>query len=590
MVKYFQCSKTYTKRRKNMKKKLLAILCVVALLIPMAAIPASAAREIASNWLTNSNTLNFTGSDYSFVVLGDIQAMTRYDVEDDSTHLKSIFDWIQTNKESRNIQYVIGLGDSVDTIKTSSSSTHTKNKNEWELAAAQINRLGVNGDINIPYSIIRGNHDDETGYHNNICTTDYQNQMSGFYYDSTKAANSGNSMSNSYRKITIGGTKYLMLNLDYKAYNDANVIAWANSVIAANPSYRVIASVHAYLNGGYEHGFNKLDTSTNPNGFYTDVIGDSKNGTTAIINYEYDGSAWWNNVFSKHENMFMVLCGHDATPTPLLNQRTGANGNTVFELLVDTSWYDWGKDKSEIYSSGALMVLNFDEDNNKLHLEYIAPEQSNKQIVIYGYAKTTRISDSYYTISKPTALSYNDIPEVIMPTTLETASTRISKENSGLRFKTTISEDELQHLIDTYGADNVSVGTLIAPTDKLGSKALTHSFGKVNVDYIDVKANINTPFSKENGVITYAGSISNIMQKNLGRNFTAVGYIAYVDGGKPYYIYSDTTATRSVDYVATKALNDTEANYSYEMLAILEQLTVAYWNNIYKDPFEKDPF
>ena len=571
-----------------MKKRLLAILCAVALLLPMAALPASA-REIASNWLTSSNTLNFTGSDYSFVVLGDIQAMTRYDVEDTSTHLKSIFDWIQTNKASRNIQYVIGLGDSVDAIKTSSSSTHTKNSKEWKLAAAQINRLGVKGDINIPYSIIRGNHDDETGYHNNICTTDYQDQISGFYYDSTKAANSGNSMSNSYRKITIGGTKYLMLTLDYKAFNDANVIAWANSVIAANPSHRVIASVHAYLNGGYSDGFNKLETSNN--GFYNEVIGDSKNGTTAITNYAYDGSAWWNNVFSKHENMFMVLCGHDSTPTPLLNQRTGANGNTVFELLVDTSWFDLSKDKGgKIYGSGALMVLNFDEDNNNLHLEYIAPENNNNQLVIYGYTKVTHLWSDTYTISKPTPLSYNDLPEVIAPTTLEAASTRISKENSGLRFKTTISEDAIQHLIDTYGADNVSVGTLIAPTDKLGNKALTHSFGNPNVDYIDVKANINAPFSKENGVITYAGSISNIMQKNLARNFTAVGYIAYVDGGTPYYIYSDTTATRSVDYVATEALNDTEANYSSEMLAILEKLTVAYWNNIYKDPFEKDPF
>ena len=397
------------------------------------------------------------------------------------------------------------------------------------------------------------------------------------------------------------------------------MLSIATVSIKSNPSHRVIASVHAYLSGGYEHAFTKLDTANNADGFYTENIGDSKNGTTSITYYAYDGSAWWNNVFSKHENMFMVLCGHDSTPTPLLNQRTGENGNNVFELLVDTSWYDVDTSKSAYYGSGALMVLNFDEDGNKLHLEYVAPEESNKQIAIYGYTKITNLYSDYYTIETATALSYEDLPDAIQntikPVTKDGASVRISTENAGLRFKTNIIKSELDALVEKYGEENVSVGTLIAPLDILEGKGLTVADNKcdaftyentnltLKVDFVAVVV----PQTKEGEYVgfrknafsvgtlsndddteyyTFAGSLANIKIKNLGREFVGRGYISYVDfNGETHYIYSDTVCTRSIDSVATAALKDT-GRYSKAQIDILEMLTVAYYN----DPFKEDPF
>ena len=543
-----------------MKRKLIAIICAVALLLSASAMSVSA----LGSWTTYSKP---TDVDYSFVVFGDMQSMTWTDNKQGTTYVKSIFDWILNNKTSRNIEYVFGLGDTIDTLTTYDTNRvegngKTQNVNEWIVASTQIHRLdGV-----IPYTIVRGNHDDEGGYHKYICTEDYQNQMTGFYYDSSKPATLGNSMSNSYRKITIGGQKYLMLSLDYHA--DDAVIEWANQVVAANPSYRVIASVHAYLDGS---GNSYL-------GFLGGEIGSSNVDNTELTWKAFSGKYFWDNLFSKHENMFMVLCGHDALTNPVHNVRTGDNGNQVIELLIDTSKYDVEFDNC--YGATFAMVLSFREDTNELQLEYLSPSR-----IAAG-------NSAHHLAGEQLKFSYEDIPdlgeadpEISLPITSETASVRISTDHSGLRFKTNVLTSDIELLRERY--TDVKVGTLIMPTDKLGGRTLTHAIGVSGVDYIDVVADVDKPFATSANTSTYAGTISNIKVKNLTRNFTAVGYISYVnDLDETVYVYSTATATRNVDLVAEAAIADKTANYTAVDLEILEKLTYEY----YTDPFGKDPF
>lgn len=552
-----------------MKRKLIALICIIALMLPMAILPASALPA----WTTVSAPANI---DYSFVVFGDMQSMTWTDNIEGTTYVKSAFDWILDNKDSRKIEYVFGLGDTVDTLTTYSTNVvqgngKTQNVNEWILASTQIHRLdGV-----IPYTITRGNHDDEGGYHKYICTEEYTNQMSGFYYDPSKPATLGNSMSNCYRKIVIGGQRYLMLSLDYNA--DSNVIAWANEVIASNPYHRVIASVHAYLDGEYSGGKGVLAGSNN--GFLSGTIGAANANNSAQVNTAFNGENLWNNLFSKHENVFMVLCGHDAIPSPVHNTRTGVNGNKVIEILTDTSKYDLEKETS--YGANFVMVLNFREGSNQLEIEYLSPSRKAA-----GFS-------NYHLSGEQISFTYTDIetPDVLVePETLETASVRISTTAPGLRFKSNILKADLEELIETFGKANVKVGTLIAPKDKLTAKELTHSFGTKGTDYVEVMATLDQPFADEGDYLVYAGSLSKIKQENIGREFTAVGFIAYNDGTGFKYIYSNSTATRSVDYVATAALNDNSANYTLAQLAVLEQLTVKYHQDAIVDPFGKDPF
>ncbi len=153
--------------------------------------------------------------------------------------------------------------------------------------------------------------------------------------------------------------------------------------------------------------------------------------------------------------------------------------------------------------------------------------------------------------------------------TVNAASVRVSATNPGLRFKTTINTAELNALIVKYGVENVKVGTLIAPKDVLNGKALTID----TETKIDVPASVANPFSQTPVTTTFAGSITNIKEKNLDRDFTAVGYLAYtVDGTNWVYLYSAATCTRNVTFVAQAAIDAGEFEGDDVAIGILEKL------------------
>ena len=334
-----------------MRKRIASVVCLVALLASMTTIGAVRSPAAPSIWIDKSLPENLN---YSFAVLGDIQTITYYDTHEGTTYLKDMIDWILNNREERKIEYIFELGDTVDTLTTYSDSD--RNPQEWVKAKTQLKRLyDAEGKAIIPHTIVRGNHDDEKGYHKYICTEDYQAQMDGFFYDDQKPLTLGNSMSNSYRKIQIGGHKYLMMGLDYHA--DDSVIAWANNVISSNPDYKVIISIHAYLNS---QGM-----------FVYDDIGSSNEDDTELVWKAFRGQNLWNKIFRQHENVFMVLSGHEAVNTPVVNKRTALKGNEVIEILVDPQGLDDNLHKSEDAKAGGfVLMLNFTNGGKKLEIEY----------------------------------------------------------------------------------------------------------------------------------------------------------------------------------------------------------------------------
>lgn len=592
-----------------MKRRLIAILCAVAMLIPMAVLPLSAAEVLPpQKWEGEEHWIDYTlknTPDYSFAVLGDIQYLTAYDVDNNNTFTKLLFDWIIDKKDTKNIQYVFGLGDSINTLSSWSEdgyNTSVHNPAEWNIAGTQFARLTNAG---IPYMVIRGNHDDESGFHTYICTEAYQNQIikdangnevGGFYYDSTKAAKDGNSMSNAYRKITIGGTKYLMLGLDYNIYQNQAVRDWANSVISANPDYTVIASVHAYIGASGT----LIDATIGEAGEKSEDPAES-----ITVSEYFSGTQLWNEIFSKHANIAAVLCGHVALDVPVVQTRTGDNGNKVLEILVDPQDNDASRalgnynspDPTSIAGDqrcGFVLMLNFSNGGKTIELEYISTMREHGSASYFNNSTKFHLA-SFQNNASLTMQSVDvTLENPITCSTQGTASARISTEKSGLRFKTAIEEDDINYLIDTYGKSNVSVGTLIAPADNLGTTALTHAFGVSGKDYLDVVADIDKPYATENGTRIYAGSISNIKEKNIGKNFVGRGYIAYrtSESAAWTYIYSGSSCNRSVDFVASAALKDIAKKdyYSMEAYVILEKLTVAYYTNLKKDPGVTDPF
>ena len=334
-------------------KKIIALICLMAFMLSALAVTVSAEGD----WIDYTLT---TDPEYSFAVIGDIQTLAMYDQRVSTGYTETLIDWILDNKDERNIEYVFGLGDTIETLSTwpeSGYGTSVNNPGEWRVTTTQIARLIDN----IPYLVVRGNHDDEAGYHEYVCTDEYQDQMDEFFYDSSKVALGGNSMSNSYRKIDIGDQKYLMMALDFDINDE--VVLWANSVIRANPDRRVIVAVHAYSNKW--------------GGFLNDRIGqpgadDDTDGDPSHDYIQFSGERLWNEIFSRHKNMFMVLSGHVSTPNPSVTTRKGQNGNSVFEILVDPQAYD---DELHKYEGGAgafVMMLNFSNGGETIEIEYIS--------------------------------------------------------------------------------------------------------------------------------------------------------------------------------------------------------------------------
>lgn len=339
-----------------MKNKIIAMICLVATLLSMTTLGACSAAA-AETWINYELSEE---PDYSFAVIGDIQTLAWFDQRESTTYTKTLFDWILDNADERKIEYVFGLGDTIETLSSwgeEGYNTSVTNPGEWALTSKEIKRLdGV-----IPYLITRGNHDDEAGYHKYICTDAYKAQMDGFCYDADKIALRGNSMSNSYKTIEVNSQKYLMMSLDFDVNDDT--IAWANKVISEYSDHRVIVATHAYNSSS--GGFLKGDVGQ-------PGLDDETDGDEHHDWFYFDGERLWDEIFSQHENMFMVLNGHVSVTDPVVQTRMGKNKNYVFEVLVDPQAYDERAHEAGEGAGAFVMLINFSRNNNKLEFEYIS--------------------------------------------------------------------------------------------------------------------------------------------------------------------------------------------------------------------------
>lgn len=504
-----------------MKKKLIVLLVLAMIFSTFSSFSASATAW-ADYW-TSENPNPPDNYAYSFALVGDTQVLSAYDAGTDgftgktgNNYVKNVYKWIVDNKNSKKISYVFGLGDI--------TQTWTGSEAEWNVVKPAIAQLDA---ANIPYSMIRGNHDDKTMYKNAFNTTSYNSQFLGFYEQGNPA--------NSYRTMTIGNVDYLFVTLDY-APTQA-ILDWANGVIgsAAYKNHKVIISTHGYMNNNGQ----RLPADGTQSSTHYVTNGSSSDGTTATG--ALIGEDLWDKCFKKHSNIFMVLCGHIGWPCPQVTTAKGDNGNTVYQVLVNPQDVD-----SAVEPTGSVTILYFSADGTTFWVEdYSTVKGKYFNLTLYApynqysYYKNEFVFDEF---------SYK---------TNRTASVRLSTVNSGLRFKTLVRQTFIDNLKGEYPNATVSVGTLIAPADKLGETVLDHTFGVSGKDYIDVPAVLDKPFAQDDTFNTYAGSLVNIKEHNLDRDFVGRGYVKVSEAGKAdVYYYSDVSSTRSVTLVAASAFAD----------------------------------
>lgn len=304
--------------------------------------------------------------DYSFAVVGDTQTM----MENDPDAVDALYKWILANKDLQKIEYVIGLGDITD------DSTD----GEWENANKIISQL--NGKI--PYLLVRGNHDDWDDFNRNLHNGFYENTIDGMMVsgaiqltdpdqpgliigtlpdgstglvtreeDVPEGGEVQGDLTNSYRYFSVQGTDYLFLTLDFAP--NSEMLEWANSVIAAHPNHRVIVVTHAYM---YRDGTTIDAGDCYPPTYYTGYD-DAQNGDDM-----------WEKCFSQHENVVMVLSGHDPWQHIVYRQDQGVNGNTVTQMLIDPQYVD-----RYIGSTGMVAMFYFSNNGNTLTVRYYSVEK-----------------------------------------------------------------------------------------------------------------------------------------------------------------------------------------------------------------------
>ena len=255
---------------------------------------------------------------YSFAVVGDTQIVARH--YPDKFH--KIYDYILDNAEQKNIQFVMGLGDITDADTDA----------EWALATENISRL----DGEIPYSVVRGNHDSKSKFNSAFPYSSYSDVILDTY-DGT--------MLNACQELTVGEIKYLIFTLDYGA--SVSVLKWAERIIGSHPKHNVIITTHAYL---YRDG-TTLDS--------TDVCPPASTGGVS------NGDHMWEILIKQHENIVMVISGHDPCDNIVMAQDKGVKGNTVTQLLIDPQGVD-----AALGGVGLVALLHFSEDGKNVTVEY----------------------------------------------------------------------------------------------------------------------------------------------------------------------------------------------------------------------------
>ena len=519
-------------------------------------------------WLSQKEAV--TDYAYSFAVVGDTQCVNELNPQ----HMDTLYDWIIANKESKKIEYVFGLGDITQSSNDDTSAV------EWDKAVEVIAKLDAAG---IPYSLIRGNHDDTVKFNEHFNTETYKAQFQGFYEE--------DKIDNSWTTFTAGTTDYLLVTLDYGA--DDQELAWAGKVIEAFPNHKVIITTHAYM---YRDG-----TTLS----FDDVCSPADSNDWSVDPYKVynNGDQMWDKLVSRHGNIFLVLSGHDPCEDVVTTQTKGIHGNTVTQMLIDPQ----GMDSAISGSCGMVCMLYFSEDGKSIDVEWYSTikgqyyKESNQYTInvydetVNSHAAATAYeydNDSHWYVCSDCGVTVESAHEygewVVTEATATMAGNRTKtcvcghtvtealtaydfgnafgatirvKEPNGIRFRLQLSDTTKTQIFAANS--NLTLGMFIFPADKIDSY-------KDNYASLTQKINLTfkeTDLYKVDGYWYANGVMTNLYLQNITREFIGVGYI--YDGTT--YTYSNFTVennVRSMLDVAVAAYQDPDAAAYKNSLAV----------------------
>ncbi|MBN1345468.1 MAG: metallophosphoesterase [Phycisphaerae bacterium] len=247
-------------------------------------------------------------------------------------------EWIKAKAKEENIKFVIHLGDIVQ---------HAENEDEWQRAdRAQKVLDGI-----VPYSMAPGNHDVDKQFSTKglkkVTKVTRGTSLYDKYFGPQRfkkypwyGGHKGASNANNYCFFEGGGMKFMVLSLEFAPSDET--LAWANDVVDKHRDRQVIVATHFHLRVG------SRPKDVDPYGLKGNV-----------------GEAVWNKLIRKHENIFMIVCGHVSG----VFHQTAVNdaGRRVHEILADYQRLPNGGD-------GWLQLVKFVPAEGKIKVIAYSPK------------------------------------------------------------------------------------------------------------------------------------------------------------------------------------------------------------------------
>jgi 3',5'-cyclic AMP phosphodiesterase CpdA len=228
--------------------------------------------------------------------------------------------WIVDEAENLNVVFVTHEGDIVNTATATS---------QWNNANQSLSKL----DDQVSWAVLPGNHDFATGG----SLTNY-NTFFGYSRFAGKSGYGGHYLSsnaNNYMLFSGGGDDYLIFHFQYNPSNA--VLAWANQTLAAYPDRRVIVTTHDYL------------------------------ALSGIRSVPVGDNIWSNFVQWHADQVFLVLCGHNHSPTVAeVRKNDTVGGHVVHQVLADYQERANG-------GNGWLRILKFSPSQDKIYVSTFSP-------------------------------------------------------------------------------------------------------------------------------------------------------------------------------------------------------------------------
>ncbi|MBX3414879.1 MAG: metallophosphoesterase [Pirellulales bacterium] len=293
--------------------------------------------------------LPFVEGSFTIAALPDTQVYCeRY-----PQHFYQQTEWIAANKDARDIQFVLHLGD----------ITNRNTKEQWEVAQRAMQTLdGV-----VPYSLSLGNHDYGPGGNATTRETfmnDYfplakarqQKSLAGLFDEQR--------LDNSYHLFNTRGQDFLVLALEWGPRDE--VVAWAHEVAAKYPDHKKILTTHAYMyydETRYDWEKYGKKQTWNPHSY----------GTAQLEGGTNDGEELWNKLVAKNGNFFLTVNGHVLRDG--LGRMTSSHpaGGDVHQHLVNYQMKEEG-------GQAFLRLYEFLPDGETLQVKAYSPSTDQYKI------------------------------------------------------------------------------------------------------------------------------------------------------------------------------------------------------------------